>query len=179
MTEERLESERIYEGRVVCLRKDKVKLPNGRISTREVVEHKPAAVLIAENDRGELLLIRQFRYPVGKEIVELPAGIVEEGESAADAAARELQEETGWKPGRLELVADIHSSPGFTTELFSMYYASDLVPSKLLPDDDEFITVSFTTKEDVEQLIDSGSIDDAKTLLGMLWWLRRRLERKI
>lgn len=178
MSEERIESERIYEGRVVSLRKDKVKLPNGRISSREVVEHKCAAVIIAENSAGELLLIKQYRYPVGKEMIELPAGIVELGEDPADAASRELQEETGWRPGSLELVAEVYSSPGFTTEIFSVFYASDLVPNKLQADDDEFITPSFYSRADVESLVADGSIDDSKTLLGILWWLRRQDERR-
>ncbi|MDR3353471.1 MAG: NUDIX hydrolase, partial [Synergistaceae bacterium] len=97
-----VESRRIYDGRILNLRVDRVKLPDGRISSREVVEHKPAVVVIAENERSEVLLITQHRYPVGKTIIELPAGIAESGEDYSAAAERELREETGWKPARVE-----------------------------------------------------------------------------
>lgn len=167
-------SERIYDGRILRLRRDSVKFPDGRIGHREVVEHDPAVVIIAENEDEELLLIEQFRYPVMEAILEFPAGIVERGEEYEEAAVRELQEETGWKPGRQELVTEVFSSPGFTTELFVIYYATGLTRSKLPQDEDEFIVPRFCSRAEVERLLEDGAIVDGKTLLGLYWWLRKK-----
>lgn len=177
MSEERLSSEVIYDGRVVKLRKDSVKLPNGKTSYREVVEHKAAVVILAENDAGEVMLIDQYRYPVQEEIIELPAGLVEPGEDLAEAAIRELREETGLKPGKLEHIAEVWSSPGFTDELFEIYHAAELEHSPLQADDDEFITARFRSETEIRELVASGKIKDAKTLLGIYWWLHRKDSR--
>lgn len=171
MSEKAISTERIYDGKIVRLRRDKVVLPNGRETFREVAEHSSAAVIVAENERGELLMIRQFRYPIGREIIEFPAGLVEPGEGPIDAANRELQEETGWKAGRLEHITSVYASPGFTTELFEMFHASQLERSKLEADDDEFITSRFYSREEIEEIVDRGEIIDSKTLLGIYWWL--------
>lgn len=172
--EEKLSSERIFDGRVISVRRDSVRLPNGRESVREVVEHKNAVVLVAENERGELLLISQYRYPIGEEVIELPAGIVEEGEDHEAAARRELREETGYRPDKVEKIASVYSSPGFTDELFVVFYATDLHRDPLKADDDEFIDACFRPIEVVEKLVDSGELNDAKTLMGVLWWLKRK-----
>lgn len=173
MTDKCISSERIYDGRVINVRRDRVLLPSGSESVREVVEHRPAVVIIAENDAGELILISQFRYPVGAEILELPAGIVEPGENREEAASRELQEETGQRPGRLEHVAALWSSPGFTDELFELFYATELTAHSLPQDDDEFITARAYGRAEVERMVADGAICDCKTLMGVLWWLRR------
>ena len=168
------ESKTVYEGRILNLRVDRVSLPNGRLASREVVEHKPAVVIIAENADGELLLIRQFRYPVHMDILELPAGIVEPDEDYEAAAIRELQEETGWRPERISRVAEVYSSPGFSDELFIIFYATDLCESRLPCDDDEFIEPLFVTRTEALAMIAEGRIVDAKTLLGVYWWLYDR-----
>lgn len=172
--ERQIASERIYEGRILNLRRDTIELPNGKRRQREVVEHAPAVVLIAENADRELLLIEQYRYPVQQNVLELPAGIVEKGESFETAANRELQEETGWRPQRLENIAEVFSSPGFSDELFAVFYATDLVPDKLPEDEDEFIESRFYTEHEVRALVTGRGIADAKTLLGIYWWLSRR-----
>jgi ADP-ribose pyrophosphatase len=174
LTETCVDSERIYEGRVLNLRRDSVRMPDGRIGRREVVEHDPAVVIIAENDDEDLLFIEQFRYPVMETILEFPAGIVERGEDYAEAAARELQEETGWKPEKLEVVAEVFASPGFTTELFVIFYATGLSQNKLPEDEDEFIVPRFRGRAEVERLLREGAIVDGKTLLGVYWWLRKK-----
>jgi ADP-ribose pyrophosphatase len=177
MTETKIVSDRLYEGRILNLRVDSVRLPDGRTARREVVEHGVAVAVLAENERGELLLISQFRYPAGEAMIELPAGIVEQGESCEAAAVRELQEETGWRPGRIVKVSEFYTSPGFSSELLKMYYATDLAPSKLKHDDDEFIISRFLPPESALELVEEGGVRDAKTLYGIYWWLRRRAAR--
>lgn len=166
-----INSRRIYDGRILNLRVDDIVLPNGRNASREVVEHEPAVVIVAENDRGEVLLIDQYRYAVGSTIIELPAGIVEEQEDLVSAAARELQEETGWKPLNMQQIADVYSSPGFSNERLILFYATGLTANKLPADDDEFIVARFVSREDVLSLVQHGEIVDGKTLLGLYWWL--------
>ena len=173
MREECVDSRTIYEGRVIGLKVDRIKLPDGRITTREVVLHDKAVVILAENERGEILMINQFRYPAGETIMELPAGIVAEDEDCIVAAVRELREETGWKPGRIDRIGEFFTSPGFCDEMLIMYYATDLTWDKLPEDDDEFIEPVFLSRETVFKLAEEGRIRDAKSLYGIYWWLCR------
>ena len=175
LREERVDSRTIYEGRILSLRVDRIKLPDGRVTSREVVAHNMAVVVLAENERGELLMINQFRYPAGEVIMELPAGIVDEGEDCIIAAARELREETGWKPGRIAKIGEFYTSPGFCDERLIMYYATDLTWDKLPEDDDEFIVPVFLSRETAFKLAEEGRIRDAKSLYGVYWWLCRSL----
>lgn len=172
--ETRMDGKTIYEGRIVTLRVDRVRLPSGEESRREVVEHAPAVVILAENSEGELLFIRQFRYPVGKVLWEVPAGIVEDGEGFAEAAIRELQEETGWKPGRIEEIFRFYPAVGFCDEELILFHATDLTASKLQEDADEFIEAQFLSLQRVRELLDARDFCDAKTMLAIYWYLDQR-----
>jgi ADP-ribose pyrophosphatase len=175
LTEVRLGSRMIYEGRILNLRVDEIRLPDGRARSREVVEHKRAVVILAENGAGEILMVNQFRYPAGEVILELPAGIVERGEDCAAAAERELREETGWKPGKMIKISEFYTSPGFSDEVLEMYYATELSWDKLPEDDDEFIVSFFLSPKDARRRAETGLIKDSKSLFGVYWWLYRNL----
>jgi ADP-ribose pyrophosphatase len=175
LAEVRLGGRTIYEGRILSLRLDEIRLPDGCTRSREVVEHRRAVVVLAENGGGEILMVNQFRYPAGEVMLELPAGVVESGEGCASAAERELREETGWKPGKLTKIFEFYTSPGFCDEVLEMYYATDLSWDKLPEDEDEFIVSRFISREEVLRRAETGLIRDAKSLLGIYWWLHRNL----
>lgn len=172
-----LKSEFPYKGRIVDVRVDTVKFPSGSEKIREVVLHKPAVAMLAEDADGGIFLVKQYRHAVDEEIYEIPAGIVEEGESAEETAARELQEEIGRKPGRLEKIAELYSSPGFTTEKITMFYAAELSDSKLPEDDDEYIKARKFSPAEFAALVAEGGVKDGKTLAAYYWYLARKAQR--
>jgi len=158
----------VYEGRVVSLRVDRVKLPDGRSAVREVVEHAPVVAIVALDSRGDVLLVRQFRLPVKQSLLEIPAGGVDSGETAEEAAQRELQEETGQRAGRLERLCSFFASPGYCDEYMHLYLATGLEPGALAADADESIEVVRLPLDEALRLIERGEICDAKTIVG-LW----------
>ena len=158
-------SRKIYEGLILNLRLDEVRLPTGRIALREIVEHRPAVAMLP---------IRQYRDAIRKEILEIPAGILNTGESPLEAARRELQEEIGYDAGILEEWGSFFTSPGFSDEKVTLFFAADLVESRLEPDDDEFIHVVPVKREDIPDLLESGRVEDAKTVAALAWYLAKR-----
>ncbi len=172
--EKTLSSKRAYEGRSVSLRVDEVKLPGGRKSTREVVEHRACVAIVAIDSDGNALLVRQFRYPVGTELLEIPAGGIDGNENPAEAVVREMQEETGYLPGKVERLGGFYSAPGFCTEYLHFYLATDLTPGRLYAEDTESITLVPTPLKDIPGLISSGSVCDAKSIAGLLTYLEHR-----
>ena len=131
----------VYDGRIVQLHVDEVELPNGHRTTREVVEHSDAVVVLPIDRSGRALLVRQYRYPIGRDLLEAPAGGIDPGESPEQAAQRELQEEIGFRAGRMDGLGTFWTAPGFCTEYMYAYLARDLSPSSLPPDEDENIVV--------------------------------------
>lgn len=173
---ERLKSEEIYRGRVITLRKDTIRTAEGKELQREVVAHPGAVMLIAE-ENGEMLFVRQYRYAVGEDLLELVAGTVEPGEDPAVTAGRELQEEAGYKAGRLTKLGEIFSAPGFCSEILHIYLAEELTPSRLPGDEDEEITVVRIPLHEAIRMAVAGEMRDAKTLAGVLLYAQRRQSR--
>ncbi|OUO91898.1 ADP-ribose pyrophosphatase [Cloacibacillus sp. An23] len=169
-----VKSEFPYKGRIIDVRVDTVKFPSGSEKIREVVLHRPAVAMLAEDADGGVYLVKQYRHAIDAEIYEIPAGLVEDGEDPACTAARELQEEIGLRPGRLEKIAEMYSSPGFTTEKITLYYAAELAASKLPEDEDEYIKVRRFLPDELDVLVRSGAIRDGKTLAAYYWLAARR-----
>ena len=159
--EKRLNRQTVFEGKIITLHLDQVKMPSGRQSTREVVSHRPAVAILAQNELGEVLCVRQWRYAIGKEVLEIPAGLIDSGETPLEAAHRELREETGFDAD-LTLLTTLYTSPGFCDEVIHLYEAHHLVSSPLQPDEDEDLTLQWVP---FERLI--GDCADGKTLAAL------------
>jgi len=171
-----LDSRRVYEGRVVSLRVDTVELEGGQQVTREVVEHAPVVAIVPLVSDEEVLLVRQYRLPVGAALLEIPAGGVDGGESVEEAARRELGEECGRRAGRLERLGAFYVSPGFCDELVHVFLARDLEgASGLAPDEDERLEVVRVSLAEALRLVSEGEIRDAKSVIGLTWaWAKLR-----
>jgi ADP-ribose pyrophosphatase len=161
-----LDSQHVYRGRAVHVRVDSVAKPNGKKTTREVVEHVDCVAILPIDSKGNILLVRQFRHPVNKELLELPAGSIDPGETPEEAATRELREETGYKPGKLERLGGFYAAPGYCTEYLHFFRASQLEKSPLTAEDTDEIEVVPVSPADVPGLVASGKICDAKTIAG-------------
>lgn len=166
--ETRLSTEIVFEGKIVTVRVDDVSLPSGGKTVREVVEHRPAVAIVPFDGNGGVLLVSQFRYPVGEELLEVPAGIIEEGETPEQCAGRELQEEIGYRAGELRSLGSFWTTPGFCDELMYVFVATGLEPSRLEPDEDEDISVVRVPVSRIRGMIEAGEIRDAKTIAALL-----------
>jgi ADP-ribose pyrophosphatase len=168
LNEKRLASQTIFTGKILNVRLDRVLLPNGRESTREVVEHPGAVAIIPVQADGRVVLVRQYRYPVDEVLLEIPAGKLDSGEAPNDCAMRELTEETGFRAGKLEKLMSFYSAPGFTNEILHLYLAEDLQVAQQNLDGDEFLSVEVYNHEEIRKLRDAGQIKDGKTLIGLM-----------
>lgn len=168
LRETTIESEHIYRGRIVTLRIDEVRLPGEGRSRREVVEHPGAVAAVALTDAGEVLLVRQWRHPVEEVLIEVPAGTLEEGELPEATLARELAEEIGQQPRKVEHLGDIYVSPGYSDEVISLYLATDLVPASAEADADENIEVVRIPFDEAVARCHAGEIRDSKTVAALL-----------
>jgi ADP-ribose diphosphatase len=168
-----LHSEVIYNGRIVKLSILDVVLPDGKPAKRELIRHPGAVAIVAFDDDQNVLLVRQFRIAAGRVLLEIPAGTLEPGEAPLVCAERELQEETGYRPGKLEALGGIFPAPGYTTEFIHLFQATELSISPLDHDDDEFIEIERVPLAKAIGLIDSGEIADGKSVAGLLRVARR------
>ncbi|HID87413.1 MAG TPA: NUDIX hydrolase [Anaerolineae bacterium] len=163
-----LSSRRVYEGRIVHLRVDTVRLEDGHVTQREIVEHPGAVAIVALDDGGNVLLVRQFRQAAGEVLWEIPAGTRETGEDAETCARRELREETGHRASHMERLLRFYTSPGFCTEQIDLYLATGLSPASRDPEADEAIEVEAVPLTEALEMIRRGEIRDAKTIVGLL-----------
>lgn len=171
--EKTINREEIYRGKIVNLYVDEVILCNKKKAKREIVEHSGAVAILPILDKDRIFLIKQFRKPIENELVELPAGKLEKGEEPEECAIRELEEEIGYIPGKLEKLTSIYTSPGFANEIIHIYLASDLKKTKIKRDDDEFMDILEVDIDEAIRMIEDGRIIDAKTIVGILFYLQK------
>lgn len=169
LEEEYIKKEIVFSGRMLRMDRDTVRLPNGAEATREVVRH-PGAVGILPFNGDELILVRQYRYPIEQITLEIPAGKLDPGEEPLLCAERELREETGYR-GNLEHMVSIYTTPGFTDEIIHLYKATDLIWDPLQTDEDEFLNVESIPWTKAKKMVLTGELRDAKTMLGILMLL--------
>ncbi|NMC81950.1 MAG: NUDIX hydrolase [Armatimonadetes bacterium] len=170
--ERTLQTERIYEGRILSLRLDTVLLPNGKEGRREIVEHNGSVVVIP-TDGEAVYFVNQYRHATGLTLLELPAGSVEAGEDYTVCAERECEEETGFRPGKVTYLCEGYVSPGYTSELQKYYLAEHLTPVTAEHDEDEFIDVVRIPWEEALRKVDAGEFLDTKSVAGLLMAARR------
>ena len=167
-----IESKDIFQGRIVKLRVDTVQLPSGRTTTREIVEHEDAVCVVPIDENNNVLMVRQYRKAAQLNLLEVPAGGVEAGESPEETVLRELQEEVSVTSGSLRRLSGFWVSPGWATEFMHAYLATDLTPASLPADDDEYISVERVPLDRIPELIESGEIQDSKSIASLLLALR-------
>ena len=172
LTETTLESTNLYQGTILSLRRDQVRMPNGRLTVREVVEHSNSVCMVPLDADGNVLLVRQFRKPTESALLEVPAGGIEEGETPEEAAMRELQEEVSHVAGNLRPLAGFWLAPGWCDEYMHTFLATDLQPSDKEQDYDEMVETRSVPLTETLDLIEKGEIQDAKSIAALLQAMR-------
>jgi len=178
MEEQTLATEKIFEGRRINLRVDRVILPSGRETTREIAGYPNSVGIVPLDDEDNVILVRQYRHAVGRTLLEIPAGGMEDGEDPRQSALRELEEETGYTAGSLEQIGGAYAAPGYSTEFLYLFLATGLRPGSSRNDDDEEIEVVPVPLKDILQMIRSGDLCDGKSIIGLLTLLLYRGECK-
>lgn len=172
LTETKLASEPIFDGKFVTISRDTVRLPNGNQGQRIVIRHPGAACVLAVTEQDEVVLVRQWRYATRQALLELPAGKLDAGEDPAVCAVRELEEETPYRAGSLTLLHTFYTAPGFCDEKMYLYLAEHISPtSSRRPDQDEFVETVLLSRQAVRQALADNQIQDGKTLIGLQYWL--------
>jgi ADP-ribose pyrophosphatase len=157
-----------YKGKKIEVREDRVVHDNAKEHVIELVVHPGAVCIVARPTPTDVLLIRQYRHATGKELLELPAGTLNRGENPQDCAIRELEEETGYRAGKMIERGRFYTTPGFTTEFMHLYEATELVKTQTNFDEDEAIELDIVPNMQALQMINDGRIEDAKSILGLL-----------
>jgi len=167
-----LKSEMVYEGKVFGVRRDDVVEPTGLRATREVITHPGSVVVLPLLSDGRIVLIRQYRHATRQFLWELVAGRIDGGENPRRAAARELIEETGYRAKRFRIFLEVFPTPGFLEERMYILLAEGVTPGEAHPEEDEKITAKAFTKKELETMIGRGRLHDAKSIAGILYYLR-------
>lgn len=177
LKEDKLNSEKVFEGRLLHVFKDQVRLPNGSTSTREYIKHPGASAVVPVFANGDIMLIKQFRYPLQTVFYEVPAGKIDSGEDPTTAAAREVKEETGLLYEHVHYLAPFHPSIGYTDEVIHIYCAWGITEAERQVDDDEFLLKERVPFSDAVGMIYDGQITDGKTMVSLLmtwqWWQQK------
>lgn len=179
LTEKTLQTEHIYKGKIISVQLDQVELPDGSKGEREIVKHPGAVAIVPFTKDGKMVVVRQFRKPLEKEIYEIPAGKLEQGEDPETCALRELEEETGYTPRKINFITSFYTSPGFANELLYLYEAEDLEEGKAHPDADEFVEMSEISLNEGLELMKNEQIHDAKTAFALIYWQNKLLMKQL
>ena len=166
--EKTISSDRIYTGKTISLKVDTVEVPNRGYQKREIVEHNGAVGIVAITSNNKVVLVKQYRKAIEKELWEIPAGKIERGESPKECAIRELKEETGYSAESMKLIHKFYTSAGFSNQKIYIFLAENLTPGERDFDEDEFLEVHEIDKDEVYNMIEKNEIEDAKTSIGML-----------
>ena len=168
LSEPTIGTKRIYEGNIINVRVDTVRMPSGRDANREIVEHSHAVCIVPIDNDGNVVLVRQYRKPAEDALLEVPAGGVEDGEISEEAVLRELQEEIGYTADHLEHLSSFWVAPGWATEYMHAYLATGLRESRLDGDEDENIEVVRLRFDEAVSMLKTGEINDGKTIAALL-----------
>jgi ADP-ribose pyrophosphatase len=164
-----LSTELAFPGRFLKVWRDDVELPNGFRSFREYIKHPGAAMIIPRTANGKYLMVHQYRHAVGQVFLEFPAGKTDRGETTEQTAARELQEEVGFKPGKLTLLTHIHPVIGYSNEKIDLYLAEELTPAPAMQDPDEVLDIVELSLDEIAEKIWNNELTDVKTQIGAFW----------
>jgi ADP-ribose pyrophosphatase len=173
LIETKVASEEVFAGTLLHVRRDDIRLPDGRPATREYVVHPGAALMVPVLPDGRLVLERQFRYPLDRVILEFPAGKIDVGETPLATARRELVEEVGYTAATWRAIGTIHPQVGYSNEAIAVFEATNLTHVGAQPDDGEFLDVVLMTEAQLLAAVDAGEVTDGKTLAALLLWQRR------
>lgn len=163
-----VDSQLLFTGPIFQVTRDRLREASGQTIIRDVVRHPGGAGGLPVFDEGRVALVRQYRHPAGRELLEIPAGKIEPGESPAETAAREIEQEIGVRVGRMEKLAEFYSTPGFCQEKLFVYLATGLTPGRQQLDDDEVVEVVHLSLDEAFRLAERGEIEDSKTLVALL-----------
>ena len=168
LIEKKVSSENVFDGVLLHVYKDKIELPNGNEAVREYIKHQGAVCVVPVTDEMEVVAVKQYRYPIGRVTIEIPAGKLDAGENILDAAKRELSEETGVESADIEYMGGLYPSVAYTDEIIHMYVAKNLVYGEAHTDDDEFLNVVKIPLKEFVQMVMDGQIQDSKTMAAIL-----------
>lgn len=169
LREDKVSSQQVFAGKLLEVRCDHVRLPNGDTATREYIVHPGAVMIVPLLDDGRLVIERQYRYPLARVMIEFPAGKLEPGEPVLGCAIRELAEETGYRAAEWARAGVLHNAIAYSNESIEVWFARGLTPGVRGLDPGEFLDVQAATPHELLDMASSGQLTDAKTLIGLLW----------